>query len=103
METSRMPHTAQTTQAPVIGPDYSAAKEFLDIMHEGEKVCFQTVPRNGANFKGKAFHGYLDELWDELVEFNLRGADVYCMINLSDGKGRSNNSVTAITSFFEFD
>ena len=88
----------EDTSLPVIGPDYSAAKEFLDIMHPDEKVCFQTVPRNGLHFRGKAFHGYLNELWDELVAWNLRGADVYCMVNQSNS--RSNNAVTAITSFF---
>jgi len=85
---------------PVIGPDYSEAEAFLDVMHPDEKLFFQTVPRNGTNFKAKAFHGYLDELWDDLVEWNGRGSDVYCMVNQGTGKGRSNYSVTAITSFF---
>ncbi len=85
---------------PVIGPDYSAAKTFLDIMHPGEKVSFQTVPRNGSHCRGKALYGYLDDLWDDLVAWNLRGADVYCMVNQGNGKSRSNSSVIAITSFF---
>jgi hypothetical protein len=81
-------------------PDYAQAKTFLDLMHPWEKSTFQTVPRDGADIKAKVLYGHLDELWTELVDWNLRGANIYCMVNQGNGRGRSLCSVTAITSFF---
>ena len=101
METARITAADFTdTQLPVIGPDFLAAKTFLDILHPHEKLCFQAVPRTGTGLKPKFFYGYLDDLWDSLVHFNMRGADIYCMVNQYNGRHRSNHSITAITSFF---
>lgn len=85
---------------PTIGLDYEAAKSFLDNLHAGEILTFQMVPGADCDLKAKIVHGYLDDLWDQLVDWNLKGADIYCMVNRGDGKGRKAWNVTALTAFF---
>jgi len=81
--------------------DFSEAKAFADLMHPSEQLTFQLVLKpEDKPVEAKILHGTLEEHWDTLQEWNSRTANVYCMVNRGNGKGRTAKSVTAITSVF---
>lgn len=94
-----MKSTGSRSRLPGAGPSYSVAKEFFDVLRPGEELTFQTV-LPGKYPSGRILHGFLDDLWEDLADYNRRGANIYFMINRGDGNGRKVTNVTAIAGFF---
>ena len=104
LQSARLPEviiktTGSRSRLPGAGPNYSVAKAFFDVLRPGEELTFQTV-FPGKHPRGRILHGFLDDLWADLADYNLRGANIYFMINRGDGKGRKVTNVTAIAGFF---
>ncbi|MFC1833124.1 primase C-terminal domain-containing protein [Thermodesulfobacteriota bacterium] len=76
------------------------AKSFVEILYESDELTFQTFSKKDSSVRPRIIHGYFDKCLDELQNLNANGSGVYAMVNRGDGRGRKNESVTAITSAF---
>lgn len=82
------------------------ASQFLTILDEGaEDFTFQTFDDSG---KGRSelariIHGDIDDVFDQLVELNNKGAGVYVTVNETDGKGRKKDNIVRVRAIWQED
>jgi putative DNA primase/helicase len=83
-------------------PDYTIAKQFLDLLApDGNVKTFQVFDEAKKNrIRPAIFHGELNEHSDHLADLNLRGAGIFATINRTDGKGRKQKNIVGITAVF---
>jgi P4 family phage/plasmid primase-like protien len=73
------------------------AEKFLKALADDSLVTFQTFDDKGKDKSLiRIMHGSLSEHLAELIDLNRRGAGIYSMVNLGDGKGRKEKNVVAI-------
>jgi RepB DNA-primase from phage plasmid len=95
-------------------PNRADAEAFLSTLDPSAvKWTFQTFDDNkerAKEYKKKhkrgdpkfaaIIHGSLDRRWDELVEFNRRGAGVFTCINETDFRGREIKNIVRVRAVF---
>lgn len=86
-------------------PDRAQADAFLTSLdEEAERFTFQTFDDQKArkdSSLARILHGTLAEHWAELVDLNLRGAGVFVTVNITDGKGRTNDNMVRPRVIFQ--
>ena len=83
--------------------DLEEARRFLEALGGGT-FTFQTVRESpdssGLSELDRVRHGTLAMRGDELARLNTKGAGIFVMVALGDGKGRKNKNVTKIRAVF---
>jgi hypothetical protein len=94
-----------TPETHPLAPDHTQAGSFLTALDEETEIfCFQIID-DLKERKDKSLscilNGTLDEHWDKLVEFNLRGAGIFVTVNRSDGNGRKLDNIVSQRAIFQ--
>lgn len=98
--------TVASTPPPPLVPDLDEAERFLAILDPFEiEWVFQTFtdirPAPRPDPLARVITGTLEGVADRLTRLNQAGAGVFVTINMTDGKGRNKENITAIRALWQ--
>jgi hypothetical protein len=77
------------------------AEEFCRFFAGTNPITIQTFDHKKQDKSlSKIIEGPFPEIYQQLVELNIRGAGIFLMVNEGDGKGRCAENIISIRSFF---
>ena len=98
--------TTVASPPPPLVPDLDEAERFLAALDPFEiEWAFQTFtdmrPAPRPDPLARVLRGPLEDVADQLTRLNQRGAGVFVTINVTDGKGRNKENITAIRALWQ--
>ena len=84
-------------------PDLDAARRFLEFVDpDAKRFTFQTFDDSAEKRRdlARVIHGKLEDVADQLIDLQQRGAGVFVTINETDGKGRKASNITRARAVF---
>lgn len=83
-------------------PGGHEAPQLLSLLHGGHQSTFQTFDESPAKKSDltRILHGSWEQHRETLESLNERGAGVFFMVNLGDGKGRASRNVKEVRALF---
>ena len=90
-----------------IAQDLALARRFLTLLDEvAEQFTFQTfddLKSRKSDSLARILHGTINQHFDELVDYQQKGAGVFVLAQRGNSKGRRTENVTAIRCVFQED
>lgn len=77
-------------------PDRAQVELFLNLFPGLISIQIFGEGKNASNIRPKIFHGWNDKTFDDLCDYNKKGAGIFFMVNEGDGLGRKNENITKI-------